>query len=236
MEKKKMKLWKKILIVLFIILIIVIALIARRTIILSNIDKKVTEYENNNSNIYIKTVFDFDTHKSISERFIKDDVDKLKLIKTDNDGENTQIIQITYPEERKMFTNAKGNKVLYVYKEKAAKRGLHIENDENVTTSYNTIQDFGYSTNILQTIINAFVTSIKSVEIDGKQCYELSSLSNSNIIYEVGKETGLPVKAIQEVNQDGQITKDVITYEYSFGTVTNEDLKEPDINEYKLAK
>ena len=59
MKKTKMKIWKIILIVFLALLIAFIAIVTRRVIILSNIDKKVTDCENNNKNIYIKTTLDY---------------------------------------------------------------------------------------------------------------------------------------------------------------------------------
>ncbi len=243
MEKKKMKLWKKILIVIVIILMIAIAIVARRAIILADIDKKVTDYENNNKNIYSKTMYEFSDYNSTIERFIKDDVDKMILERTSKDGEKVTVTQIIYPTQRKMFTEARETKVMYIYEEEAPVRGSHLEAGIAPIASYNTIMNFAYSTNLPERILNAIVTSIKTVEIDGKQCYELSSLFSSNVLYQEGtvqnlmyieKETGLPVKVIQKVNEDGEIIENTTKYQYSFGTVTDEDMQEPDNTQYTL--
>lgn len=241
MEKKKMKLWKKILIVLAILLIILIIFIGRKVIILSNLDNKVSDYENNYKNIYIKTIFDYNDYKSESERFVKDNVDKLVIEKTDNTGEKSKIIQITYENERKMFTEANGNKIMNVYKEETAVRGAHIEDSANF--SYSVIRNFAYATSLPERILDAIVTKIKLVEIDNKQCYELSSTHNSNFLYSentsemkayVEKDTGLPVKMIEVVNENGERKENISTFECKFNIVTDEDIKEPNNDEYKL--
>ena len=114
MKKTKMKIWKIILIVFLALLIAFIAIVTRRVIILSNIDKKVTDCENNNKNIYIKTTLDYADYKSEIERFIKDDVDKVILKKTDLEGNEIKLIQITYPNERKVYTEKNGIKVMNI--------------------------------------------------------------------------------------------------------------------------
>ena len=243
MKKKKMKLWKKVLIILLILLLIFIISITRKAIILANLDKKVTDYENNNNNIYVKTTLDFSNYKAEMERFIKDDVDKLVSERTDIDGRKIKIMQITYPNERKIYTEVDNNKVLNIFEEPAGVRGSHIEN--NGSYSYTAIMNFAYSTNLYERIYNSLVTKIKSIEMDGKECYELSSLYSTNLIYGgnttnllvyVEKDTGLPVKMIEEVNENNEIVKNITTYEYSFGTVTDEDIKEPDNTQYKIAE
>jgi len=99
-----------------IIVCIFIAIVARRTIILSKIDKKATELENNSNNFYMKTSFiDEKNYTASIERYIKDDVSKLVMGKKTPDGKNAKITEITYPEKRKMFTEVNGVKVMNEY-------------------------------------------------------------------------------------------------------------------------
>ncbi len=80
--KLKTKCLKILLLVIAIILCIFIAIVTRRTIILSEIDKKVTELENNSNNFYMKTTFiDEENYTASIERYIKDDVSKLVMKK-----------------------------------------------------------------------------------------------------------------------------------------------------------
>ena len=239
MKKEKMKLWKKILLVIVIILLIFIAITLRKTIILYNIDKKVSELENNNDNIYIETSVNYNTHTSKLERYIKNDIDKLIVENTNKDGETTKIIQITYTNKRKIYTEKDGVKVMNVYEEVAPTRGSHIES--TATSSYSVITNFGYSISMPQRILDSILTNIKTVEIDGKQCYEISSLYNSNFIHSenevemkayVEKDTGLPVKLVEVINEDGKNIENITTYKYQFNIVTDNDMKEPDSQEY----
>ena len=109
--KLKTKCLKILLLVIAIILCIFIAIVTRRTIILSEIDKKVTELENNSNNFYMKTTFiDEENYTASIERYIKDDVSKLVMEKTTPDGKNAKITEITYLEKRKMFTEVNGVK------------------------------------------------------------------------------------------------------------------------------
>lgn len=242
MEKTKSKKLKIVLVVIAIIVCILIAIVARRAIILSKIDKKVTELENNSNNFYIKNTYkDEKNYTAIIERYIKDDVSKLVVGKTTLDGKNAKITEITYPEKRKMFTEVNGIKVMNVYNEKAAVRGSHIEKETE--RSYTTLSNPGYSMAINELIMNAIVTSIKSARIDGKDCYELSSTMNSNFLYDtnttkmsiyVEKETGLTTKIVEEVNENGEIKQVLKDFEYQFNNVTDEDIREPDNSEYKM--
>ena len=240
-EKKKMKLWKKILIVFLVLLLIFIANITRKVIILSKLDEKVTDYENNNSNIYIKTSLSFSDYESEIERFIKDDVDKMVVEKTNANGMKTKLIQITYPTERKVYTEVGDNKDLNIYKEDAPVRGSHIENSTGA--SYTAIRNYAYSISIQQRILDSLFTKIVTANIDGKECYKLSSLLNSNFLYSqdttelsvfIEKDTGLPVKMIEKIDTDGNEKENVTTFEYKFNVVTDEDIKEPDETQYKI--
>lgn len=240
MEKKKMKTWKIILIVVSFIILILIAIITRKAIIFAKLDEKVTEYENNNSNIYIKSRIEFSDYTSEMERFIKDDIDKLVIEKTDSDGKKTKIIQITYPDKRKTYTEYEDKKLMNEYEEKAAVRGSHIEKDTE--SSYTTIMNFTYSTNLLERILNSLCTNIKTTKIDNKEYYELSSLNSMNFLYDentvkmsvfIDKETGLPMKVVEKISENGKERENIRINEYKFNTVTDEDIKEPNQEEYK---
>lgn len=241
MEKKKIKLWKKILMILLVIVIIFAIIFIRRATILADIDKKVTECENNNKNFYVKSTYETSKYTMEINRYIKDNVDKLVIEKTNIDGNKAKITAITYPEERKVFTEAGDNKVMNVYKEKAAIRGAHMEN--TTETSYTIFSNPAYSMSVIERIINAIGTRIKSVKVDNKDCYELSSLTNTNFLYDdnttkmlvyVEKDTGLTLKIIQEIKENNEKEQETKKFEYKFNQVTDEDVKEPDNSEYKL--
>lgn len=238
--KKKMKLWKKMLIVIAVILLIFIIVVLRKFMILTDIDNKVSEYENNQNNIYSKVISTTSEYTMQVEGYIKDDVIKYVLEKTDKDGTKTKLIQITYPHERKLYAEDSDSKVMRVYKEEAPVRGSHIETEAMATIS--TIANFAYSMSVPERIINSICTNIKSTEVNGKKCYELSNIFGSNYIESkdakikayAEKETGLPVKYIEVINENGKEVENVTEYEYKFNCVIDEDLSEPDESQYEL--
>lgn len=238
MENKKIKWWKKILIIILIILLIFIISILRKTIILSNIDNKVSNLENSNNNIYAE----ISSEDYKLKKYIKNDVEKLVIERTDENGEFSKIIQYTYPDQRKVYTEKEGIKEMNIYNEVASVRGSHIENS-GVASSYTSIINFAYNSNIFEKIVDSIVTNIKSVEIEGKKCYELTSKYNSNFIYSenteemksyIEKDSGVPIKLIEIINNNGENIEKVTTYKYQFNIVTDEDIKEPNSQEYKM--
>lgn len=240
MEKKKMNLWKKILIVVLVVVVIFVICTLRKMFILISLDNKVSELENTKNNIYSKIVIERDEMTNETEVFIKDDVNKSKAIMKKSDEVMIELIQITYPNERKVFKSDENGKTLTVYKEKTAVRGADLEYSEDIQTSYTAIVNFAQATILPERILHSIFTEIREVELDGKECYELSGNNMSLFIKTSGteriygyveKETGLPIKRI-DLMEDGR--EDVTTYDYKFDIVTDEDLKEPDVSEYKL--
>lgn len=117
-------------------------------------------------------------------------------------------------------------------------RGSHIEAPEGVTpfASYTVISNVGYSNSLLERIINSILTSIKTVKIDGKEFYEVSGKYSPSTLYSentekisvyVEKETGLTIKKVEIINENGQKVENTTTFEYKFDSVTDEDVKEP---------
>ena len=47
------------------------------------------------------------------------------------------------------------------------------------------------------------------------------------ILVYVEKETGLTIKKVEIINENGQKSENIVTYEYKFDSVTDEDVKEP---------
>lgn len=94
--------------------------------------------------------------------------------------------------------------------------------------------------NIKPVILNAMNSKIKSTTVDGKECYLIESSSEAFIMHAsvekmqifIEKETGLAIKVIEYDNQE----ETTISYKYEFDKVTDEDLKEPNISEYKIEK
>lgn len=211
-----------------VLILIIIALVAfsihviRNMIILNSLDEKVKELENNNNNIYGEIISNSSTvEKQTVKMYFKDNVLKQEVETQTKDGKVLGITQITYPNKRKFFIDNGNEKTVQTYEE---------ENNINNTTI---IMNYTECVTFSEKVVNSIVTNIKTEEIDGKECYVIHGLYNGNIMYEAGtekvvvyieKETGLPLKRV-DIAKDKEF---VTTYEYKFGAVTDEDMKEPE--------
>lgn len=237
-----MKLWKKVLIILLIVIAIFVILTLRKMLILISLDNKVSELENTKDNIYVKVISERDDiYKSnVSEVYIKDNTNKSTNTIERLDGGKIELVQITYPNERKLFMNNGTIKTLNVYQEKAPIRGTDIKLNEENQTSYSVLVNLANTDNLVARIVTSIMTKINEVELDGRECYKLSGKYGTTFMYEpntkmvyayIEKETGLLVKLVELMN-DGK--EYITTYEYKFDIVTDENLKEPDASEYIL--
>ena len=171
-----------------------------------------------------------------TELFIKGDIEKsINVVK-----ETTKRIQIIYPTERKVFIEAEGNKALSIYKETSAKRTTDVNAAQ---TTHTVLPNYAHSMSIIERVITALNTNIKSTSIDGKECYELSGLHSPIFLYQentksmslyLEKDTGLPIKLVENIEENGIEKEKLVEYEIKFDVVTDEDLKEPDISEYTI--
>lgn len=239
-KKKILKIFLLVILLLFLMFII---LTTRKAIILSDIDSKVSDLENNKQNMYMKSSFITSEYTLETERFIKDDIDKLILKRKNKDGTESTIIQYDNNERHRVYNEKDGNNILItdtVYEGIFPKpvRSSHIETPGGVTpfVSYTVLPNVGYSDSLPARIINSIFTSFETVEIDGKECYKVSGKYNSSILYSentqnmliyVEKETGLTIKKVETVNENGQRVENITNYEYKFDSVTDEDIKEP---------
>ncbi len=249
MEKSKIKLWKIIVSIILVLVIIFIIFTVRKAIILSSIDNKVSDYENNTKNIYIKSISTTSEYTLEMQRYIKEDVDKLIIEKKPKDGSIFKVIQIDDEHKHKVYTQKDEMKVYFESEfggiSPKPVRGSHIQAPKGVTpfASYTTLINAGYSDNILQRILSSITTKIKTVKIDEKEYYEITAGFCSNMIYDkniqktliyVEKDTKLAYKMVEIVNENGEQKENITTYEYKFNEVTDENMKEPDISEYKV--
>ena len=85
-------------------------------------------------------------------------------------------------------------------------------------------------------------TLIMNVLCNDKNCYKIENFKVSGIAYPeygicvyIDKETGLIVRVEEGTRDtDGKIYTQVSDYKYEFNTVTDENLKEPDISQFKV--
>ena len=225
MEKKKMKLWKKILIAIVIVLVIFVLITARKVIIIKGLQDRIEKYSNIN-NYYIKFV---STQGQETENYVKGEKYITTLTVTSSEGKVSKLTN--YCNGEKINTYIEGGE------EKVA-----ILDSEGLPTSAGIIS-WVRTDNIVQLISMSITSHIKTENCNGKECYKISNFYSNNLLYSEGKnevyiekETGLTIKAINgtAVDENGNEQEIISEYEYKFGVVTDDDLKEPDISEYKI--
>lgn len=205
------------------------AFVGRKVVILAKLDDSVSNLQETKNNFYMKTISTGNPYnESESELFVKDTVEKMVVTRTI--PETRKMIQIIYPTERKLYVESGEEKVYTVFNEVLQGEIKYIIN-------------FADSYSFMNRFFNALVSSIKSVEIDGKECYEISSMHSPNFIYSensvgmsayVEKDTGLPVRLLETIEENGTTKEYIIDYEVKFDCVTDEDIAEPDVSQYTL--
>lgn len=233
------KFFKWILIIAIVIVVCIVYYVGRKVIILSKLDSSVSKLEDTKDNIYIKIeeTDENGTILSFSEIFIKGDVEKYIV---NNIEQNTTLIQFIYPTERKLFSEHNGEKTLSVYEETASKRTTDVNAAQSTHT---VIPNYTHTMNFLEKINLALHTDIVKAKIDNKYCYELCGSNSPIFIYNentvsmaafVEISTGLPVKLIETVEENGEEKEYTTKYNIDFDCVTDQDMAEPNVEEYIL--
>lgn len=230
-----MKIKKALKVILWIIIITVFVFLVsmlRNICILVKLDNSVTELNNSKENYYKSIKFSENPNWNADSEFYKKG-DVVKCITKLKDGSAT-MTEYLYPNTRRVYTETKEEKIFREEKE-------FIELSYPVTIeNYTNIIDFWHL------IVTASNTKIKTVDFEGRNCYELSG-NHSPIFLILGhydelvsmklyieKDTGIPVRQVETVNIDGEIINYTIDYEFKFDIVTVEDIKEPDVSEYTI--
>ena len=134
MEKKKMKLWKKILIIIAILLIIFIIIVSRKVLILNSLNDKISKYENS-TNAYSKVTTNLEDSKlEQMESFLKNDVIKTIAKFKNADNLDSTVIQFEYPDVMKTYIEDGDKKTFSSYKNEVIERNIIIN-----YASYNNI-------------------------------------------------------------------------------------------------
>jgi len=235
MEEKKVKVGQIVGIIVLVALLVVafwVGNIVRKVLILEDLSQKV-ESQNAKTNTYSKII----KQDQILESYRKDDT--VKTISR-NETENTSSILIMCGEEGKIETGNIKSAILYV--EKDGEKIAYKFDSDNMVGKFETVTDYtdiSADPAITAKAQIANNSKISSEKLEGKDCYviEQSYPKSEDIVtldFEEGmkkaklyveKETGLPIKEIM-IYEDGH--EDVKTYEYSFETVTDKDMKAPE--------
>lgn len=226
MKKKKMKLWKKVLIVILTTFLIFLAFTIRKMIIISNLSTKIANYQKMD-NIYSKSSNDYSSISTF-EKYYKDGIEK-DIITLPEKG--SKAIQFIYPNERKVFIETPDAK------------NVSTSEEDNLNSYSPILVSFIDEITFSELLLTSLTSTICTDTLNGKECYVISNNCNPNFLYEqnavsmkmyIEKDTGLTIRMIQVVKENNEKSLKTVNYEYSFGNVTDEDMREPDILEYTV--
>ena len=210
---------RKILMVLGIIIAILVMIVLVHTIrnymIITDLQNKISQYVNS-ANYYIKSIatvkdgtitmeyYRKDNNQVVFlERNLNDTINKIAIY---NDGEKTDTFTQT-PDTKIAQLNSGTMMSINIYN--------HLETENN-----------------WQTFLGSMLTSVKSTNYNGKDCYiikgfmSLTSLTFEGAETYIEKDTGLFIKDVEG--------ETITEKEYEFDNVDDSIFVEPDISQYKI--
>ena len=231
LEKKKVKYIKKynrrlkilkisLVSIILVLAILFVAFPGKNMMIIASLGDKFEIYNQKSDNVYIKTLqYDSSTLLATFEYYYKDgDIKKYVMTNPEADIKFTEYF---YPNESKSFIEEPKGKT------------LSIESREDVYTY--PLMNFFYYDSLKESFMIGLGYDITTGDINGKECYIFNrrySEQETKLEIYIEKDTGLVLQTIQTSATGGE--EYTIQYEYSFGTVTDEDMQEPDATEYTL--
>ncbi len=227
MEKKKMKIWKKILIIISILVVIFIIITARKMIIIKNLQSNIEKYRNAEN--YYATIYQYQGNNLQIYTSYKKGNKSLSTVKSLNEDGTRTLINYTDDKISHLYFDVPGSKVAIL--------------DGNGVPGAVQIAEGLYTENVWQFIVRAIKSSIKTEECNGKECYRIQigcfdlmcfNNHNNDVCY-FDKETGLKVREFNGTVGDGENKINIVSdYHYEFDIVKDEDIKEPNISEYTI--
>ena len=213
---------KKIIIRIIIIVLVVLAAVlghtTRNYLIIKKMQDKLLEYSNKESYSIVTTSKDLENNGKTVMEFYKDGSKEVLKMNSNRDGK-----EISYSIYKK---DGKAN--VYTIDESGKKTYTSDEDFVMQVSIYNLLE----SSSKFHTFLGAVPTTIRSKNINGKDCYEITNFKSDMSMTEVGKnvlyiekDTGLLVE------QDTQTT--ITTKEYNFDKIDSSIFIEPDISEYE---
>ncbi len=221
-------------ILFFILALIIIAIIAlvviyfyckNRVNIVTSLNQKMEELNSvEECNMYIKQT---DQEYGYMERYLLNDSEKIVSYYNDVQTKYTDVIDsslvYSYLEDSR-----NGNKLMCIANyDDVFEEYLEEDESENEPIDENT----SIISKFVETIEDGFDTKISTTNIDGKECYVVEQYNETDrhsIIY-VDKKTYTPYKL--EFIEDGKI---VVSIEYKYDVVTEDDVKPLNTKEYIL--
>lgn len=227
--RKKMLTLKSIILIIVIIFVFVIG---RKILIISSLSNKALESKNSN-NYYV--------------RYSQYDGDSINIIETYK-KDDTQLTNSYYYNYKNFdnynkWTEYKDGDKITTYLENSDGEKLAFPNSSEallppMLASYSHV----YMDNIGVLLKNSIFSSVRTVNCNGIECYyfsnfQTSSMAVSNVGYGtyIDKKTGLPIRISGGTISTDNYTRDLIVeFDYKFDTVTDEDVKQPDITQYEI--
>lgn len=209
---KNKKITMAILLIIIAIIALFLGLTIRKFIILKEISKKASQYDNI-TNYYEKVL---DSSGMDIEYFCKEN--KSKKIITD------------YKEGTRKLTMYNNGKEVNTYV--IEPNGIKVASlGSNISFSEPNILGFRFDGNFWHWVKLVINSNISITELNGKECYYINGGLLTNTYIE--KETGLILKMQNGIRSDGS-EPIILEYYYEFGNVTDDDFIEPNILEYTI--
>ena len=218
----KLKILKMILLA---IVLVYVGTIGYKFVIIKKMQDKVKQYSNITNFHITKKSYCYDS-VTIQEAFHKDGNFLVHIKRTAENAENREIIS----------TKSGNNYIIAGETKVASLNSMVLGVQEKV---YNYLETESLGEFLYGLVISSKISSVKC---NDKDCYKIENFKVSGIAYPeygiclyIDKETGLIVR-VEEGTRDsyGKIYTQVSDYKYEFNAVIDEDLKEPDINEFKI--
>lgn len=222
-KKISIKFLLKILIIVLILLIIIPIL--KKVIVLKNLQDKVGKYTSK-SNYSISVNTYYGEKISHDECLVKDENTYLYTTSLLDEEDKQKRIIFSKDGETNLYIEMNGSKIAELNQGEISTK-MEIPN----YLQTNDIKDF---------ISLLFKAKITTVKCNGKECYEIRNIGNSNLVYTengyaiiyVDIETGLIERVVRNNTENKEdIVQD---YTYEFDNITDGDIKEPNISEYEV--
>ena len=218
---------KKIILIILILLIIAVVITTilyingkKKTSIILQFSKKMMELNSNlDNNFYLRQS---EQEYGYFERYIFNGKGKIVTYYNETQIKYTDILDpsktISYLED---YKNGKKLMCISPYEDESE----DFSDDSQDEDSFSKLSEF------FETINIGLTTKISATSIDGVDCYKITpegDLEGTSTIY-ADKSTYLPYKI--DINSDG---KNITVFEYKYGVVTENDVKELNADEYEL--
>lgn len=211
--------------ILIVLLLIALIIVGRKAIIITSLSRKATSTINTLDNYYVKMNFYQGDDSSTLEVYKKDETSLSILTSLSTNFKHIE------------FSNGQTTN-MYIESDKDNVANLDIEGTLIGFIDIRTI----YDNNFKSIFLNSLVTHIESTKCNGYECYYIKNFNSPSILGSEGftgiyidKQTGLPIRILGgTITSINGSTDQIIDYSYEFNSVTDEDIKEPDLSQYKI--